>query len=124
MANQTPSVLISAGLFGAYGYFRNPSAEFIYDASYVKLREASLTYTFPAGLMKKLHPVKAINLSLIGIQQGAKYERHWAFAPPKKVALPKVNNEKWIKNEIDYFTLSKMESKVCRRTKKLIKSGY
>jgi hypothetical protein len=45
------------------------------------------------------------------IQQGAKYERHWAFVPPKKVALPKVNNEKWVKNEIDYFTLSKMESK-------------
>jgi hypothetical protein len=45
------------------------------------------------------------------IEQGAKYERHWAFVPPKKVALPKVNNEKWVKNEIDYFTLSKMESK-------------
>jgi hypothetical protein len=45
------------------------------------------------------------------IQQGAKYERHWAFTPPKKVALPKVKDEKWVKNEIDYFTLSKMESK-------------
>jgi hypothetical protein len=45
------------------------------------------------------------------IQQGAKYERHWAFTPPKKVALPKVKDDKWVKNEIDYFTLSKMESK-------------
>jgi hypothetical protein len=41
------------------------------------------------------------------IQQGAKYERHWAFTPPKKVALPKVDDEKWVKNEIDYFTLAK-----------------
>src|SRR6478735_2201280 len=45
------------------------------------------------------------------IQQGAKYERHWAFTPPKKVALPKVDDEKWVKNEIDYFTLAKMKEK-------------
>ncbi len=55
-----------SGLFGAYGYFRNPSAAFIYDASYVKLREAVITYSFPTGLMKKLHPIKSINLSLVG----------------------------------------------------------
>ncbi|HEX5154088.1 MAG TPA: PSD1 and planctomycete cytochrome C domain-containing protein [Parafilimonas sp.] len=45
------------------------------------------------------------------IRQGAKYERHWAFTPPKKVALPKVNDEKWVKNEIDYFMLAKMKEK-------------
>jgi hypothetical protein len=53
-------------LYGAYGYVRNPSAAFVYDASYVKLREASLTYSFPDKLMKKLNPLKAVNLSLIG----------------------------------------------------------
>jgi TonB-linked SusC/RagA family outer membrane protein len=55
-----------SGLFGAYGYFRNPSAAFIYDASYVKLREAVLTYALPAKLMQKLHPIKGINLSVVG----------------------------------------------------------
>ncbi|MGN6352925.1 MAG: PSD1 and planctomycete cytochrome C domain-containing protein [Parafilimonas sp.] len=45
------------------------------------------------------------------IKQGAKYVRHWAFVAPKKSLLPKVKDEKWPKNEIDYFILSKMQSK-------------
>jgi Protein of unknown function (DUF1553)/Protein of unknown function (DUF1549)/Planctomycete cytochrome C len=42
------------------------------------------------------------------IEQGAKYEKHWAFIKPEKAALPKVKNTKWVKNEIDYFTQAKM----------------
>ena len=42
------------------------------------------------------------------IEQGAKYEPHWAFVPPRKSALPSVSNSKWVKNEIDYFILSKL----------------
>ncbi|MGY6742970.1 MAG: PSD1 and planctomycete cytochrome C domain-containing protein [Cecembia sp.] len=45
------------------------------------------------------------------IEQGAKYEPHWAFEPPKKSNLPKVKNQKWANNEIDHFVLAKMESK-------------
>jgi len=43
------------------------------------------------------------------IKQGAKYERHWAFVPPVKGALPVVKNNKWPKNEIDYFILANQE---------------
>jgi mono/diheme cytochrome c family protein len=45
------------------------------------------------------------------IRQGAKYEKHWAFIAPKKTALPEASDKKWVKNEIDYFTLQKMEEK-------------
>ncbi|WP_299547957.1 PSD1 and planctomycete cytochrome C domain-containing protein [Seonamhaeicola sp.] len=44
------------------------------------------------------------------IKQGAKYQSHWAFTPPNKPELPKVNNEVWTINEIDYFILNKIES--------------
>lgn len=44
------------------------------------------------------------------IAQGAKYKQHWSFIPPTKPALPKVKNEEWTKNEIDYFILQKLES--------------
>jgi len=37
------------------------------------------------------------------IKQGAKYEKHWAFTPPKKSSLPVVKNKEWPKNEIDYL---------------------
>jgi len=48
----TNDVLASTSNFGTQGYRRNPNAAFVYDASYVKLREVSLTYTFPAQAME------------------------------------------------------------------------
>jgi TonB-linked SusC/RagA family outer membrane protein len=52
--------------YGAYGYSVNPDAAFIYDASYVKLREAVLTYSIPSAAVSKLKVFKGIDLSLIG----------------------------------------------------------
>ncbi|SEJ85341.1 Planctomycete cytochrome C [Dyadobacter sp. SG02] len=43
------------------------------------------------------------------IEEGAKYERHWAFTTPVLPAVPEVSNEDWPKNEIDNFVLRKME---------------
>ena len=45
------------------------------------------------------------------IEQGAKYEPHWAFTVPKKSTLPAVSDDSWPKNEIDYFILNKKEEK-------------
>jgi hypothetical protein len=42
------------------------------------------------------------------VKQGAVYEKHWAFTAPQKTELPKINDTKWPKNEIDHFTLAKM----------------
>lgn len=44
------------------------------------------------------------------IEQGARYEPHWAFTAPVKTSLPKASNQSWIKNEIDHFILEKLES--------------
>ena len=43
------------------------------------------------------------------IEQGAEYEPHWAFIPPKPPALPQVQRQDWVANPIDAFTLAKME---------------
>lgn len=45
------------------------------------------------------------------IEQGAKYESHWAFLAPQKNKPPQVDNKDWVKNDIDYFILNKLESK-------------
>ena len=45
------------------------------------------------------------------IQQGARYEEHWAFVAPHKQSLPAVKNKEWPRNEIDYFILATMEEK-------------
>jgi hypothetical protein len=44
------------------------------------------------------------------IDQGAKWETHWAFEKPVRPELPKVKDTAWPKNEIDYFVLEKLES--------------
>ncbi|MDO8365955.1 MAG: PSD1 and planctomycete cytochrome C domain-containing protein [Saprospiraceae bacterium] len=45
------------------------------------------------------------------IDQGAVYEKHWAFLPPVKAELPHIKDKTWVKNEIDYFSLAKMTEK-------------
>ncbi|WP_017445605.1 DUF1553 domain-containing protein [Gayadomonas joobiniege] len=42
------------------------------------------------------------------INQGAKYEKHWAYIPPVKPKVPKVKDPQWVSNPIDNFTLAKM----------------
>jgi hypothetical protein len=43
------------------------------------------------------------------IKQGAKFEKHWAFVPPKSWPIPEVKDKAWPKNQIDYFILHKQE---------------
>lgn len=43
------------------------------------------------------------------IEQGAEYEKHWAFLPPEKPQVPELRQEEWPKNDIDRFVLAKME---------------
>ena len=37
-------------------------------------------------------------------------DRHWAFVPPVKQALPEVKNKKWAKGGIDRFILARLEN--------------
>ncbi|MCC5936933.1 MAG: PSD1 domain-containing protein [Lunatimonas sp.] len=43
------------------------------------------------------------------LQQGARYEPHWAFIPPTKADLPTVAFSSWPKHPLDYFILEKQE---------------
>ncbi len=43
------------------------------------------------------------------IEQGAPFERHWAFEPPKKPGIPEVSDPAWPRNEVDRFLLSRLD---------------
>lgn len=60
-----------------------------------------------------LKPLTSYEVKLIKkwIKQGAKYEKHWAFVPPKSPEVPEVEDKSWPKNTIDYFVLHKQEQK-------------
>jgi hypothetical protein len=45
------------------------------------------------------------------IDQGAKYQKHWAYISPKAHPLPEISDKEWPANEIDHFILAKMEER-------------
>jgi TonB-linked SusC/RagA family outer membrane protein len=57
---------VSNSSYGLYGYLRNPNSTFVYDASYVKLREVSLTFGIPKTVLSKVSFLKTADLSIIG----------------------------------------------------------
>jgi len=69
-ADGTPNdirVPVENGNTTAYGYPMNPPRQaYVYDASYVKLRELALNYSFPDDLVSKIRAFKGIDVSLIG----------------------------------------------------------
>jgi hypothetical protein len=44
------------------------------------------------------------------IEQGAKWDEHWAYVAPVEHELPKVKRADWCMNPIDYFILARLEA--------------
>ena len=44
------------------------------------------------------------------IKEGAEWKEHWAYSPPKRIEAPAVENTDWIRNPIDQFILSRLET--------------
>ncbi|TWU27309.1 PSD1 and planctomycete cytochrome C domain-containing protein [Bythopirellula polymerisocia] len=51
-----------------------------------------------------------INLIRQWIDEGAKWEKHWAFEPISRPALPEVQHTDWVRNDVDRFILSLLEA--------------
>ena len=65
LADGSPNVRrVEGNNYRLFGWARNPNSAFVYDASYVKLREVALTYEFPRSLMSKTF-IYGASLSLI-----------------------------------------------------------
>jgi hypothetical protein len=43
------------------------------------------------------------------IDEGARWDEHWAFIPPKRAEIPRVANAAWVRNPIDSFILARLE---------------
>lgn len=55
------------------------------------------------------------------IEQGAKFQKHWAFLPPEKKEVPKIKTSNWAENEIDGFILKKLQEKNIQPSEKASK---
>jgi len=43
------------------------------------------------------------------IEQGAEYQPHWSYLPPRRPAVPSVGDDTWPRNDVDRFILSRLE---------------
>jgi len=43
------------------------------------------------------------------ISEGAVYEKHWAYLPPKQSALPETKNGNWARHPLDRYILARLE---------------
>ncbi|MBI3759038.1 MAG: DUF1549 domain-containing protein [Deltaproteobacteria bacterium] len=50
-----------------------------------------------------------INLLKRWIDEGARWNEHWAFVAPKRPELPPVKNTAWPRNALDHFILARLE---------------
>jgi TonB-linked SusC/RagA family outer membrane protein len=63
---KTPNTTRAEAVQGFFGDGGNPNAGFVFNTSYVKLREVSLTYSLPAHTIARIHPFKGVDFSLTG----------------------------------------------------------
>jgi hypothetical protein len=77
---------------------------------------ARITAKEPTEIMpppaSKLPPLTAQEIDLIRrwIDQGAKFDVHWAYVKPERKPLPEVKDRNWPRNAIDYFVAAKREA--------------
>ena len=43
------------------------------------------------------------------IEQGAQWEDHWSFLPPKKPSPPSVSDQAWVRDPLDAFVLARLD---------------
>jgi hypothetical protein len=62
----------------------------------------------PRASGKALSP-RQVELLRRWIEQGAKWQKHWALLPPRRPALPRTAGGNWARNAIDPFVLARLE---------------
>ncbi|NOS71065.1 MAG: DUF1553 domain-containing protein [Verrucomicrobia bacterium] len=74
-----------------------------------RISSADLEEVMPPPKHNK--PLKPEQIALLKrwVQEGAQWKKHWSFIPPERPALPAVDDRKWPRNPIDYFTLARLE---------------
>ena len=70
--------------------------------------EAEVARMPPPGFNRKL-TAQQIETLRLWIDQGAEWETHWSYQPPRRPAIPAVKQD-WARNPIDRFILARLEA--------------
>jgi hypothetical protein len=75
-----------------------------------RISSADETEVMPPPATKNPLSVAQQQLLRQWIAEGAEYQPHWAFVPPRQEPLPPVRQTDWPRNAIDYFVLGRLEA--------------
>ncbi len=81
------------------------------DASelYQRITAEDVDRHMPPAKSGKSLDAKQINLIRRWIAEGAKWQPHWAFIPPRQPAAPLIQHQAWVRNPIDAFIVARLE---------------
>jgi hypothetical protein len=74
-----------------------------------RITESDETLRMPPVYSGMKLTAQEIGTLRLWIAQGAKWQQHWSFIPPKQSPLPVVANHSWPRNPIDRFVLERLE---------------
>ncbi|MBM4070299.1 MAG: DUF1553 domain-containing protein [Planctomycetes bacterium] len=74
-----------------------------------RINEARPSRRMPPARSGRTLTPQQIDLLTRWVAQGAGYQRHWSFIPPKRWDLPRVKTGSWPANGIDHFVLERLE---------------
>ncbi len=93
------------GLFAVVAAGKSPESKL-----YQRISAPEKAKRMPPPFAERFPNQQQVELIRRWIDEGAKWETHWAYAPPKRAKLPAVQNKAWLRNPIDNFILAKLES--------------
>lgn len=77
---------------------------------YLRISNPNVAVRMPPTYSGRKLTAEQVQLIKTWIDEGAKWETHWAFVPPKRPDPPEVKDKDWAKTPIDQFVLAKLES--------------
>jgi len=66
VSGQQNMTMIRGDRYSAFGYATYPNAAYVYDATYVKLRQVVLSYSIPRKTMENVNWLNGVTFSLVG----------------------------------------------------------
>ena len=74
-----------------------------------RITAADESFRMPPPFSGRTLTDKQITLLRRWIDEGAKWETHWAYLQPRRPELPQVSNTAWPRNAIDNFILARLD---------------
>jgi hypothetical protein len=76
---------------------------------YLKISSPDASFRMPPAFANRTLTAQQIETIKDWIDQGAKWERHWAWIAPVRPPVPEVQLKSWPRNPIDNFVLARLE---------------